>query len=688
MFNKMLSIAIALVIIGLAFMHTNVAKAQLVKEQTPLKEKFPGAGEAISLIEGFPLLEALLELDDPWKGDPVRLKERLFPEEVTLAQGSEETPLLFNGQRSEGWPGLAVWDQWACETDYNVTNPARPAIRLHLGRASHRRPELVPPLNSAASAQLSSNIKKIVEGLRPYGARQLPFKHPSIAKYLLPGGSRLTFSDFSGSHDRGVYLEIAMEPATPIKALLNTRLPAFPGAEGAGGYSAGGRGGEVYLVTTLDDYLPFDRRGQEAGPNPYNPDGPPLPGYPTIPREDPIPGSLREAIDAEGPRVIMFAVSGTIELVAPLIITNPYVTIVAHTAPGEGVQIRNWPIYIHTHDVVMRYLRVRVGDIKGPGKIPRVLGEGSWATDIGSMNVIVDHCEFAYANDQVTNIRCYDRDRRGNVSFQWSYTYGALDKSTHPKGGHSCGYGTGGWGNVSFHHNLTAHAVYRNPRVWGLRYDWRNNVLYNYQGSGYGSSRDYMKFNYIGNVQKRGRDKHAFRMDGQRCQFYEANNIMPEGSERVLLVDDSVLMDEPFEIEQVATDPPMVAYEKVLKYGGASLPVRDVITQYVADTVRNNTGKIPNVTDDWPHGGYATYKPARPAPDADKDGMPDAWEKKYGLDPNNASDNAGDKDEDGYTNIEEYINDTNPTEFIDYRKPENNVHSLHRADTIHWGAGK
>ena len=125
------------------------------------------------------------------------------------------------------------------------------------------------------------------------------------------------------------------------------------------------------------------------------------------PAEKPIPGSLREAVEAEGPRIVLFAVSGTIELKAPLNIRNPYITIVGHTAPGEGVQIRNWWISISTHDVVMRYLRVRVGDIKGPGKMPRVLGDQTQAIEFTGMNLIIDHCEFAYANDQLVNIRAY-----------------------------------------------------------------------------------------------------------------------------------------------------------------------------------------------------------------------------------------------------------------------------------------
>jgi len=211
--------------------------------------------------------------------------------------------------------------------------------------------------------------------------------------------------------------------------------------------------------------------------------------------------------------------------------------------------------------------------------------------------------------------------------------------------------------------------------------DWRNNTLYDYWYTGYGNQPDFLKFNYIGNVQKRGRSNIAFQSKGSVfAQLHGSDNI---GTGRLFEAPREAIMDEPWNAMPVKTDPAKVAHEKVLKYGGADLPVRDVITRYVSNNVRNNTGSTPGKAKDWPHGGYATYKPAKPVPDADKDGMPDWWEKKYGLDPNKASDNAADKDKDGYTNIEEYINDTDPTEFIDYRKPENNVHSLHREDTIH-----
>ena len=214
-----------------------------------------------------------------------------------------------------------------------------------------------------------------------------------------------------------------------------------------------------------------------------------------------------------------------------------------------------------------------------------------------------------------------------------------------------------------------------------LATDWRNNTLYDYEHAGYGSDPDFLKINYVGNVQKRGNQNLAFKAGGSvSAHFHSSDNI---GVGSAFIAPRSSIMNEPWNAMPIKTDPVQVAHEKVLKYGGADLPVRDVITRYVADNVRNNTGNIPGTTDDWPEGGYATYKPAKPAPDADRDGMPDWWEKKFKLDANDVSDKGGDKDKDGYTNVEEYVNDTDPTEFIDYRKAENNVHSLHRPNVIH-----
>ena len=699
---------------GMAELRIHCEGVKFVGKPWSLLMDFPKAGEeAIRLIEGFPLLRKLLEMPAPWKWGPKALKDRLFRREMPgalesaldfgemeLACGTQERPGLYidrrvghdwrtttskewGKKRMGDWPGQKVWDHYANVTDYYVYNPARPLIRLHLGYPptgwAHMMKVTYPELPDSARKDVPARIEKIVKALEPYGAKRLPLKHNHIRQYLLPGGTRMTVRDKTTGTE--VKVKIDFEPAEPTPS--RAALRAFPGAEGYGAFTPGGRGGKVYIVTTLEDYLPEDRPGMKKGFRGS-------PGFPPIPKEDPIPGSLREAVEAEGPRIVLFGVSGTIALKAPLRIKHPYLTLVGHTAPGEGVQIRNWWITTHgsnIHDVVLRYLRIRVGEVKGPGNLRRVRAEQSEGISFSGMNIIVDHCEFAYGNDEIVSLGTYPsgtlyRGVRALSSFQWNYTYGAPTASTHDKGNHSMGYMLGFYGFLSFHHNLTAHITRRNPRAGGLGLDWRNNVLYHYQGSGYGGEPNDIMMNYIGNTQKRGGWGHAFlARTGDVAYLYGRDNVGV--SNPPFRARPETIMDRPWNSEPVKTDPAKVAYEKILKYGGADLPVRDVITTFISEGTRNNTGNYCGTPADWPHGGYATYKPAKPAPDTDKDGMPDWWEKKHGLNPKNASDNAADKDKDGYTNVEEYINDTDPTKFVDYRKPENNVHSLHRKDTIH-----
>jgi hypothetical protein len=437
------------------------------------------------------------------------------------------------------------------------------------------------------------------------------------------------------------------------------------------------------VITTLEDYLSERRDGRKdktLGEEGRNGKVRVLPGYPDLPAEKPISGSLREAVEASGPRTIVFGVSGTIELKSQLKIRNPYVTIAANTAPGEGVQIRNWGIEIQTHDVVLRYLRLRVGDIKGPGKNPRVLGDQTHALDISGLNVVVDHCEFAYANDQLVNIYAQRTPAsRAGVTFQWNYVYGGLTNSVHEGGNHSHSYAFAGWGYASLHHNLAAFALGRNPRVSGLRLDYRNNVIHYFWDSGYGdSTMDFLKLNYVASVLERGQRREAF-FDGmhQLCgQFYAADNVIRncklKKSPRVLDVPPETLMDGPFDAPPVETQTALQAYDDLLRSGGASLPVRDLITTFIAESVHNNTGHPPGKTDDWPSAGYPVYKPVASLPDADHDGLPDEWELRYKLNPQDASDTNADLDADGYTNLEEYINGTSPSQFVNYRNPANN----------------
>ncbi|WP_187263724.1 hypothetical protein [Pontibacter beigongshangensis] len=674
--------------------------------QEKLEHKFPQAAAAVvPLTKEFPLLAQLLQVQEPWQGNPLLLKDTIFPKELRLAQGTEKYPLLYTAQRNATWPGLPVFGQLAYEVEYYVFDLTRPVIKIHIGRplrfdmqhgrvealaASKKGKSIFPYLDESMKQPLFENISQVVKALAPYGAKELPFNHPKIKKYLLPEGIVLTVSDYSGSTNGTVYIQLTLEPEQPIRAMQEKHIPAFPGAEGYGCYTPGGRGGKVFVVTTLEDYLPEDRPGREEGlygqPSefaktlgkgnwiPYvdalgqqHPEQarPKLPGYPMIPKEKPIAGSLREAIEAEGPRIIVFAVTGTIELKAPLTIMHPYLTVAGNTAPGAGIQLKNWGIDVRAHDVVLRYLRIRVGETKGPGKLQRVLGDQTHGLDIRAMNVVVDHCEAAFANDQIFNI--YGAEKRVASTVQWSYIYGAPRKSTHEKGNHSMSAAANGWGYISFHHNLIAHGERRNIRAEMLSLDYRNNILYNYGGAGYGSPNDYIRLNYIGNVQQEGPDsqrlrpwKWGFQSESVYARFYAINNKMPADGPSDLKVLSETLMSEPFKAYPVTTDTPELAYQKVLQSGGANLPVRDIITRYVAKTVLEGIGTIPGNPADWPGGGFATYPKAKAPRDSDWDGMPDEWELQYGLNPHSAADATQDKDGDGYTNIEEYINATTP----------------------------
>ena len=189
---------------------------------------------------------------------------------------------------------------------------------------------------------------------------------------------------------------------------------------------------------------------------------------------------------------------------------------------------------------------------------------------------------------------------------------------------------------------------------------------------------DLLKLNYIASVVEHGERREAF-FDGmhQLCgQFYAADNVIRncklKKSPRALDVPPETLMDAPFDTPSMETQPALKAYEDMLRSGGASLPARDLITTFVAESVRNDTGHPAGKTDDWPSAGYPIYKPAVALPDDDRDGMPDEWEVRYNLNPHDASDANQDKDGDGYTNLEEYINGTDPTQYVDYRNPANN----------------
>lgn len=286
----------------------------------------------------------------------------------------------------------------------------------------------------------------------------------------------------------GIFLILTL--VIPLTAVgVADELPAFPGAEGFGAYTPGGRCGTVYEVTNLND----------SGS-----------------------GSLREAVEAKGPRIVVFHVSGNIELQSRIKIRNPYITIAGQTAPGDGICLKNCQMDVSTHDVIIRYMRFRLGDIM-PDDSDALGGRGG-------ENIIIDHCSASWSIDE-----CVSFYRNKNLTLQWCLISESLTFSHHHKGRH--GYG-GIWGgtNCSFHHNLLAHHSSRNPRFSGdgdcENVDYRNNVIYNWGfNSAYGGEGG--RINMVANYYKYGPatesdcKRRIFEIsDPENSKWYIADNFV------------------------------------------------------------------------------------------------------------------------------------------------------------------
>ncbi len=427
-------------------------------------------------------------------------------------------------------------------------------------------------------------------------------------------------------------------------------LPAFPEAEGFGAFTPGGRGGQALFVTTLDDFDP------SVG-------------------EAPISGSLRVALNTPGPRIVIFRVSGTIVLKTSLRVTQPHLTIAGQTAPGDGICIARSLFRIEANDVIVRHLRFRLGD-------QAERESGTFQIGSGSQNVIVDHCSLSWSTDE--NCTIHGPTVR-NITLQWCVIAESLNRSFHPKGEH--GHGSllrSDGGGFSIHHSVYAHNNSRNPRPGGyddspgLLLDFRNNVVYDWgENSGY-SGLERTRINYVGNYFKpgpstsRGVIGYAFSARTPRTKLFLSDNFFfgspKKSADNSLMIrkwgewegeiKDTNLMPEPFPAPLVTTDSPAKAFEKVLASAGASLPVRDAVDARVIQEIRTGTGRI--IDSQKEVGGWPELKSSVPPPDADNDGMPDDWEKRFGFNPANAADGALDADDDGYTNLEEFLNATAP----------------------------
>ena len=468
----------------------------------------------------------------------------------------------------------------------------------------------------------------------------------------------------------------AMQPAISVEKTSKdyptpdrSKVLAFPGADGAGKYTTGGAGGTVYTVTSLAD--------------------------------DGSEGTLRWAISKKGPRTIVFAVSGIIELQKALKLSNGDVTIAGQTAPGDGICLKNYTFSIQADNVIVRFIRSRMGvDIKQKG-------DDAMNGTKAHQNIIIDHCSMSWCTDECATF--YDNR---NFTLQWCIISESLANSIHEKGAH--GYG-GIWGGqpATFHHNLLAHHTNRTPRLCGSRYTGRpedekvelfNNVIYNY-GSDGAYAGEGGSYNFINNYYKPGpfsatkgsfkRLFTAYADDGKNNNkagvhgvFYFKGNYMDptcpkltdkqkealykvnmDNSYGLVIKKDfatekEVLSKNAFDIaEHTSLQPTKKAYKDVLEFAGASYR-RDAVDQRIVDETLKGTytyegshgstnGMIDQPSD---VGGWPEYKSETALVDTDGDGIPDEWEKKHNLNPNDPSDGAKYTLSPEYTNLEMYMN--------------------------------
>jgi pectate lyase len=421
-------------------------------------------------------------------------------------------------------------------------------------------------------------------------------------------------------------------------------LLAFPGAEGFGRFARGGRGGDVYHVTNLND------------------DG---------------PGSMRHGLrTARAPRTIVFDLSGTIELKSPLVVDKSFITIAGQSAPGDGICLKDQTFRIRrASHVIVRYLRVRLGDENKP----RPSGPDCINTDDVD-HVIFDHITASWGIDGNHDLR-----RGGNFTLQWSIYAEALNESLHEDGSHAMLASFRDLtSSISLHHNLFASSRERHPTLGGSRNtkpeaiaDFRNNVIYNLSGAtNFGNCR----INAISNYYRPGPNTPSSTFplaaksenEGALKVFLDSNVF--EGKpgydrDNFTAIDfkkwskggylatslDRVRAATEFDVGDArpATQSATEAYELVLGNAGASRR-RDAADLRLVEGVRDRTHRMINSQKEV--GGWPALK-SEPAPtDSDNDGMPDDWEKSHGLNPDNSADGSSDRDGDCFTNFEEYLN--------------------------------
>ncbi len=436
----------------------------------------------------------------------------------------------------------------------------------------------------------------------------------------------------------GVRMMAAAAILATLAATAAMALPAFPGAEGFGADTPGGRGGRIIEVTTLDR------------------DG---------------PGSFAEAVKAEGPRIVVFRVAGAIDLRGNLSISQPFITIAGQTAPGDGICLVNGSLRVGTHDVVIRHLRVRVGDHPTGGWPGNRDGIGIESAPEQPHNIVIDHCSLSWAIDETlcTWYPCHD------ITVQWCIISEALDDSIHPKGPHSKGILTGpDTRRLSVHHNLLAHNARRNPLVSkDNEIEIVNNLVYDWDsvGTHIGNYEGDFAANIVSNYYLQGPDSNdsavwiadhlppgSVYLQGNVGVRWPDGGELPVPGEKDRTRGAALSQTPAFEPSDLRVHAASEIRDLVPAYAGATRPVRDVVDDRVVREVLSGTGHI--IDSQRQVGGWPDYRSEEPPADSDHDAMPDAWETDHDLAPDDPSDGPADLDGDGYTNVEEYLNGTDP----------------------------
>ena len=451
-------------------------------------------------------------------------------------------------------------------------------------------------------------------------------------------------------------------------------LLAYPGAEGAGRFTSGGRGTAAQPTTVLEV---------------------------TNLKDDNLPGSLRYAVqlsEKKAPaRTIVFRVAGTIHLLSPLSINKPNTTVAGQTAPGGGICLADYTVQVKADNVIVRFLRFRMGDrYQNQGFVDGAGGDDAFGSQ-RTHRLVLDHCSMSWSTDEACSV--YEND---STTLSWNIMGPPLNYSYHYEKGDTDfehhGYG-GIWGgqHATLHHNLWVHCNSRTPRFNGSRYthaagyencDYRNNVIYDWgennvyagEGGNYNIINNYYKPGPSTKPAVRARLLNPYKLTKGNNplpygHFYLAGNYQEASAEvtahnwRGVDMNDGTRADtalaqaaQPFNFGPLTTQPAQQAYELVLAGAGATRPRRDTLDERLVREVRTRTGRIIDVQGGYPHGTpYSTSQKAwpvlaaAPAPaDADHDGMPDAWEKTHGLNSKDAADRAK-PGAGGYPMLEVYL---------------------------------